>query len=132
MNGLACCLASLESDVDERAIVEHACCVDHLLTSAISGLGNGYLKLVDVAYDVVGHGSLVNLSMIDLRVPVINFQFLTLGMCSCGVMAKPLKHAVIVGVIGTHYRPVNAGFLAHDKVCAGKSICNTRTCKDCQ
>ena len=53
IDGLAGCLRALQSDVDERAVVDDASRIDHLLASAKGRLANGHLPFVDVADDVV-------------------------------------------------------------------------------
>ena len=119
-DGLACRLGALQSHVDERAIVEDARGVDHLLASAIGGLGDGELKLVDVAYHVVGDGSLGYFAMILSRVPIVDLAHRALRVGACWIVAEVAEHAVVVGVVGHHHRAVDTRLLAHDIVGAGR------------
>ena len=84
---LACRLGALQGYVYQRAVVENARRVYHLLPSSESGFSDGHLVFVDVSDNVIRLGSLRNLSVILVRVPVVDLPHLTLGMFSGREMA---------------------------------------------
>ena len=123
VDGLAGGLRALQGDVDERAVVEDARGVDHLLASAEGGLADGYLPLVDVANDVVGLLGLRYLAVVFIRVPVIHLQHLPLGVLGGRTMDQALEHAVAVSRVGADDGAVLRSPFSYDEVCTCHSTC---------
>ena len=120
---LARCLRALQSNIDERSIVECTRRIHHLLATAKGGLANGHLPFVDVSHHVVGLFRFRYLSVILIRVPVAYVSHRALRVLACREVAEGLKHAVVVGAVGTHHRTIYTGFLSNNVVgtCHGVS-----------
>ena len=64
------CLASFESDIDERTVVDDTILVRQAMTSAPCRFGNGDLPFVDITHHAVGMGRLWNFAKWLVGVPL--------------------------------------------------------------
>ena len=106
-DGLARCLRALQTDVDERSVVDESRRVYHLLTTAIGGLANSDLPLVDVTHHVVGLSSFGNLAQILVGVPLVYLAHVALLMPGSRIMCQIHKGTIGVGIVGTDDRAVH-------------------------
>ena len=111
LDSLTSGLGALEGYVDERTIIHDTSGIHHLLSTAVCGLADGYLPLVDIAYHIIGLGSLWYLAMILIGVPIKNLAHIALGMLSRWIMAEILEHSVVVGTVRTDHRTIGRRFL---------------------
>ena len=121
-DGLPSSLGSLESKVHQTPIVDDACGIYHLLTTAEGGLTDRYLKLVDITDNIISNRCLRNPSMVHIRVVVDDPSFLVCRMLPCRVMTEIGKHTIAVGTIRTEHTAVGGCFLPCNQVGAGHSI----------
>ncbi len=121
LDSLACCLGTLQGNVDKRTIVNYTRTVYHFLTPAIGCLAYGYLPLVDIADNIVSLGSLGYLSMILVGIPVENFAHFVLSVLTCREVTQALEHTIIVGTVRADDRTVGRSLFAHNEI--GASIC---------
>ena len=106
----------MQGDVDETSIVEDACGVDHFGTPAIGGFANGNLIFVDVANDIIGHGSLGDEATTHVCFPIIDGTHFSFLMRGCRIMGQPEKRAIAVGIVGADDASVDTGFLAYNEI----------------
>ena len=129
-NGLAGCFRALQTDVDERTVVDESRGVYHLLTTAIGGLANGDLPLVDVAHHIVGLSSFGNLAQILVGVPLVYLAHVALLMLGSRIVCQVHEGTIGVGIVGTDDRAVHRGFLADNEIGAGQGIrCSHERCR---
>ena len=131
LDGFARGPRALQAEIDQRAIVYASIGIDHLLTAAIGGLANGYLKLIDVANDIIGDGSLRNLTNIFMRVPIYDVAHLSLFMCTGSIMRQSYEHAVVVGIVAADDRAIDRCFLSYNKISTSLTLCSAHS-KCCQ
>ena len=112
----------LQGDIDQRAIVEDSGRIDHLLPTAVSGLADSHLILVDIADDIISLRSLRYLAMILVGIPIIDLTHRARCMLPGRVMAEVLKHAIIIRIVGADDRAVGTGSLGHDEIGASRSM----------
>ena len=120
--GLPCCARTLQAYVNQRTVIQNSGRVNHLGATSECGFCNGDLKLVDVANHIVCHRCLWYLPVILVGIPVIYVAHLSFGVLAGRIMAKVLEHAVVIGTVRTHHRPVRARFLTYYQVCAWQCI----------
>ena len=116
LQGLTGGLGTLESDVDQRTVVDDTRGIGHLLAASEGGLTDGDLPLVGVADNVPRLCSLSDLTQILVGVPFIHLTLITRLMLSGRIVIEGHEGAEGVGVVSHEDRAIGAGFLAHNKI----------------
>ena len=116
LDSLACRFTALESNIDEWTIVHDTCRISHLLTSTISSFTDGDLPFIDIANHIISLGSLRNLTMIFIGIPIVNLTHLALSMLTSRKMTEILEHTIVIGTIWTHHRSIYRCFFSYYKV----------------
>ena len=112
-------LGTLQAEIHQRTVVDNARGVHHLLATAEGSLTDAHLILIDVADDVVRHGSLRNPPMTHRRVVVVDPALLILGMRASSIVAQACEQAIVVGIVGTEHTTVGTCVLADDEIGTG-------------
>ena len=124
LDSLTGSLTTLQGNIDEWTIVHDTCRISHLLTSTISSFTDGDLPFIDIANHIISLGSLRNLTMIFIGIPIVNLTHLALSMLTGRKMTEILEHTIVIGTIWTHHRSINRCFFSYYKVEKHKNICH--------
>ena len=130
---LACSSGTLQGNINKRTVINQTRRIDHFFTAPISGLANGYLKLVNVTNHVISFSSLRNFSMKFMCIPVYYLTHLAFGMLARSIMSQTYEHSIIVSIITANHGTVGRGFLSDNKIGTGHGFqtCQQEKRKNC-